>query len=86
MIIVDDSHAAENYISQLWSVHLSRFDEEDASRFKGVASALKPLLNPTNFARMFGDWDSLADKLWVDKIPTEKLASHASELRRSNLG
>lgn len=83
VIIIDDAHAAENYISQLWSVHISRFDEDDAPRFKGVASALKPLLNPTNFARLFGDWESLADKLWVDKIPTEKLAQHAEELREA---
>jgi len=81
VIIIDDAHAAENYIGQLWSVRFSRFDEDDAPRFVGVASALKPMLNPTNFARLFSDWDSLADKLWVDKIPTEQLAAHADELR-----
>lgn len=81
VIIIDDAHAAENYIGQLWTVRFNRFDEDDSSRFAGVASALRPMLNPTNFARMFTDWDSLADKLWVDKVPTEQLAAHADELR-----
>jgi Rad3-related DNA helicase len=81
VIIVDDAHAAENYMAQLWSVHFSRFDEKDGPRFNGVASALGPLLSPTNFARLTSSWESLADKLWVDKIPTLKLKEHADELR-----
>jgi superfamily II DNA or RNA helicase len=56
IVIVDDAHAAENYISQLWTVRIERFSQTDGPRYNGVASALKPILNPSNFARMFSDW------------------------------
>ena len=80
IIIVDDAHAAENYIASQWTVRISRFSAEDDTLFKAVASVLKSVLPASHYARLTGDWQGIDDVTWVDKIPTHKLADIADEL------
>lgn len=80
VIIVDDAHASENYIASTWTVRISRFEEDDQSLFKAVAGVLKGVLNDTNYRRLTGDWNSVDDVTWVDKVPTPQLAAIADEL------
>jgi hypothetical protein len=72
VVICDDAHAAENYVATLWSVRVDR--EVHAALHTALRGVLKPILDPTNFARLCGKWDSPADRAWVDKIPTPRLA------------
>ena len=81
VIIVDDAHAAENYIASLWTLQISRLDVADATLFEAVAGVLKGVLSPTNYTRLTGDWESFDDATWVDKVPTDKLVEIADELR-----
>lgn len=80
VIIIDDAHASENYIASTWTVRISRFEDDDAPLFKAVAGVLKGVLNETNYRRLTGDWSSVDDATWVDKIPTPQLAAIADEL------
>src|SRR5271154_88980 len=50
VIITDDAHAAENYISSLWTLRIERFNEEHAALYAAVANVLRPLLDPVNYA------------------------------------
>jgi hypothetical protein len=81
IIIVDDAHAAENYIASQWTMRISRFEEGDETLFKAVAGVLKSVLSDSNYTRLTGGWQSVDDASWVDKIPTHKLIEIADELR-----
>ena len=78
VIIVDDAHAAENYVSALWSVHIER--ESHASLHTAIRGILKPFLDPTNFTRLCGKWEGPADRSWVDKVPTPVFAEVRDQL------
>ncbi|MDR3383927.1 DEAD/DEAH box helicase [Cupriavidus basilensis] len=79
IIVVDDAHAAENYIASQWTLRISRFD--DGTLFKAVAAVLKGVLTDSNHARLTGRMRSVDDVTWVDKVPTGSLAEIADELR-----
>jgi len=81
VIIIDDAHAAENYLQQLWTFKVSRTEESDHLLYKAICGVLKPVLSEQNFARLTGMWSGVEDATWVDKIPTKKLLSISNELR-----
>jgi RAD3-like DEAD/DEAH box helicase len=78
VVIVDDAHAAESYIADHWSLRIGR--DEYATLHTVLRSMLKPFLDPVNFARLSGEWESPNDKAWVDKIPVPALAEIRTEL------
>jgi hypothetical protein len=80
IIIVDDAHAAENYIASQWTMRISRFEERDEALFKTVAGVLKAVLSDNNYTRLTGSCQNVDDATWVDKIPTHKLIEIADEL------
>ena len=80
VIIVDDAHASENYIANTWTLRINRFEENDEVLFKGVAGVLRGVIDDTNYRRLTGDWNSVDDATWVDKISTPQIAAIASEL------
>ncbi len=79
-IIVDDAHAAENYIATLWTLRIERNRPEHASLHAAVAGALRPFLDPMNYTRLIGNWESISDLAWADKLPTPELANIRNEL------
>lgn len=66
VIIFDDAHAAEAYVSSLWSVHIER----DTSAHIAMQALLKPHIEPLSYARISGQSETLIDEGWVEKIPT----------------
>lgn len=81
IIIVDDAHAAENYIASQWTLRLSRFSEEDGAAFLAAASVLKGVLSDSNYKRLVGESAGLDDVAWVDKLPTQQLREVSAELQ-----
>ncbi len=79
VIIVDDAHVAENYIAALWTLRIERQCPEHQTLHTAVAGVLKPLLDPMNFTRLMGTWESLADLTWADKIPSPEFADIRDE-------
>jgi hypothetical protein len=70
VIIVDDAHAAENYIAAMWSLRAERIKEEHAALYTALSGVLKPHIDSGNFVRLTGVVESMADRAWVDKLPT----------------
>lgn len=70
VVIVDDVHAAENYVASMWSLQINRNDSDHLALHTALCGILKSSLSPINYARLTGNWDNPADKAWVDKIPT----------------
>jgi len=81
VIIVDDAHAAENYISSMWSLRIDRFNAAHLPLHQALSEGiLKALLDATDYARLTGQLDaSLADVSWVEKIPTPSLVNVRNE-------
>ncbi|SEO30734.1 Replicative superfamily II helicase [Paracoccus alcaliphilus] len=79
-IIIDDAHAAENYISKMWSLELSITDEKSKAALQAVSNILKPHIGRLDFSILNGDAKSFADVGWVDKIPTPILCKIADPL------
>lgn len=73
VIIVDDAHAAENYVTELWSLHIDRFDDEHKTIHKALSTLLKSYLDPLSYTRLTGQWENPTDKTWVDKLSTPLL-------------
>lgn len=80
IIIVDDAHAAENYMASQWTLRIDRFEPEDEALFNAIAAVLKPVLNERDYIRLTGHWQGVDDVSWVDKIPSHQLAEIADEL------
>ena len=70
IIIVDDAHAAENYIASMWSMTISKYD--DPALFILIANLLCETIGIGSFTRMTSKLPGSFDAGWVDKIPTSK--------------
>jgi len=80
VIIMDDAHATENYISTMWSVKIDRANQEHSALHQSVASLLKPLLESFNYSRLMGEIESPADRSWVEKLATPELLKIKDDL------
>jgi Type III restriction enzyme, res subunit/Helicase C-terminal domain len=79
IIIVDDAHAAENYIAALWTVRIPR--REHPTPHAAIAGLIRPAIDPANFSRLTGKWESLTDAAWADKLPTPVFQGIRDEFR-----
>ena len=80
VVIVDDAHASENYIANMWSLRIDRTEPQHAAVHSALATVLKPQIAPVDFSRMTGTWSSPSDRAWVDKLPGPTLKQMAEEL------
>jgi len=81
VIILDDAHASENYITAAWSLDVDRRNSEHLPLFGALASTLKQVLSPTDYDRLTADRaEARWDETWVDSIPGPALLQIADEL------
>lgn len=80
-IIIDDAHAAENYISKLWTVKIDRYENKHKALHTALINLIKPFLGNGNWSRINGKISSIADLTWVDKLPTQYLSSIHDEFQ-----
>ncbi|KUO95789.1 DEAD/DEAH box helicase family protein [Ferroacidibacillus organovorans] len=70
VIILDDAHAAENYVTRFWSVSISRSEQE--TLYKQILSVIRHIIPRSQYIRMESDNPSPSDRQWVEKVPTPK--------------
>lgn len=80
-IIIDDAHAAENYIASLWSLHIEKHNSDHKALHTALCNLLKPYIRISDFQRLSGESHSLFDATWVDKLPTPTFLEIADEFR-----
>lgn len=78
VIILDDAHAAENYISQHWSLLIERKEHKEI--FEAIVSVIRPFLSVTDQSRLILPSDRHWDINWIDKLPTPRLIEIEGEL------
>lgn len=80
MIIVDDAHAAENYIAALWALRIDRHCPQHSVLHTAISGLLKPFLDPAHYSRLTGKIEGISDLSWTDKIPTPELSDLRDDL------
>ena len=80
VLVLDDAHVAENYISDLWTLRVERSDSSHHALHKALLNVIKPQISSTDFARLSGKWESISDKAWVNKIPTPEFMNMKNEI------
>ena len=81
VIVLDDAHAAENYVASFWSLRIPREPGEGhAALHLAICNLLSRHLTPTNLTRLQGTWEDVVDRTWVDMLPTPVLAEIKDEL------
>lgn len=76
VILIDDAHAAENYIAGMWSMAIPA----GSPLHTAFAGLLQPHLDPQDHSRLTGDWSGSADASWVEKIPSPLVQQLESEI------
>ena len=79
-IILDDAHAAENYVAKMWSLEVPSGEGPLCSLHSALAGVFKPHITSQSYARLTGDWKDSFDATWVDKLPTETVAALTPQL------
>ena len=80
LIILDDAHAAEQYVASNWTIELQRQRAEDVNLYNAITGVLKPHIDDLTFRRLTAPADSSSDINWVEKLPAERLFDISSEL------
>ena len=81
IIIIDDAHAAENYVAKLWSINIDRFEQKHSLLHSLFSNILKPYISSSSYTRLTGEAESPSDLAWVDKIPTPNLIEMHDEIQ-----
>ena len=80
LIVIDDSHAAEKYIADYWSVRVQRSKGEHATLLSQLVGVLSQVLDKSAAARLDGSSKSDYDRSWVDKLSTPDLLKISANL------
>ncbi|MGB3402468.1 MAG: DEAD/DEAH box helicase family protein [Microcoleaceae cyanobacterium] len=74
VIILDDAHAAENYIAKYWSLEISRKNNWEI--FRPLIDYFKPALSESHYSRLIRQSSDNSDAQWIEKIPTPLLCKY----------
>ena len=74
-ILLDDAHAAENYVAKMWSLKIPIGDKCYASLHASLSGIFKNHISGLSYRRLTGDWEDRFDATWVDKLPTETVSA-----------
>ncbi|MFO0140552.1 MAG: DEAD/DEAH box helicase family protein [Aphanizomenon sp.] len=80
IIILDDAHAAENYIANYWSLLIDR--KKHKILFEALVSAMKGIVLDAHYSRLIDTSPDLGDIQWVEKVPTPFLYDRLQEITR----
>ncbi|MBT2217118.1 DEAD/DEAH box helicase family protein [Virgibacillus dakarensis] len=78
ILIFDDAHSSESYISKNWSLEISRF--ENKGLYLSLIESLKDVLELTQYNRMINDEPFSEDKIWSDKLPNIKFSNKIKDI------
>lgn len=78
VILLDDAHASESYISSMWSLEIDR--KEDPVAYAAICTAIRPALPVHHYQRLVDVSEGMRDRGWVDKLPSPELSQLADEL------
>ena len=78
LIILDDAHTSENYISSCWSLTINRGNHYGA--YRAIIDTIKPNINYSVYSRMMNEDADYFDKNIIEKLPNSTLFERRNEL------
>ena len=79
-LVVDDAHAADQYIAEYWTIRLSGRDESLRPLFDALADLLSKVISPHDYARLTEEPRTFSDSLWVQMVPLPEVAIREYEI------
>lgn len=70
VIVLDDVHAADNYISQTWTVEINRCEINQKPLFDLLTGMLREHLSHSEYLRLTEDCKDESGIRWIEKMPT----------------
>lgn len=77
-IILDDTHGAEHYIADQWSLLIERHDY--ATLYSSLLAIFREFLSTSDYRNFISTDSDYRDRAWIEKIPGPYLAQVHSEL------
>ncbi len=78
LIVLDDAHAAENYVANNWSLRVERGRYPDI--YAGLLDILADFIPPGPLARFREDVPDYAQIGWIEHVPIARMAEKVQEL------
>lgn len=78
IVIFDDAHSADTYISSFWSIDINRIDDREL--YLNLAHFFKNAIGDLNYERMLNDSPDSSDLEWIDQIPITKVIDKLNSL------
>lgn len=69
VILLDDSHASENYIASNWTLRIGRLEKSHQALHQSLCNVLSSHLSSATMTKLRGDWQDANDKGWVEMLP-----------------
>ncbi len=79
LILLDDAHAAENYVGDFWSLGVDKRNHDHSSVFAALVSVFKDIMPIIDYSRFAGETDD-DDRDWVNKLPSPLFYDKHDEL------
>ncbi|NOK16339.1 DEAD/DEAH box helicase [Corallococcus carmarthensis] len=80
VLILDDAHAAENYVASMWSLRVEKTNAKHQSLHAALRSVLKKHINARDYVRLAGGDEGPVDWSWADKLPTPAFVAIQNEI------
>lgn len=80
IILLDDAHAAEQYIAKVWSLSIDRTEVAHRPLYDAIIAVLRPAIPLADYQRLVDPEQSFRDRQWVEKIPTPTLLTLIPEI------
>jgi hypothetical protein len=80
VIILDDAHAADQYISDNWCLDVRRYRKADVQLFDSIVGVLRSVLDSVTIGHLVEVANSSYDNNWSDLVSCDKLSSVVDEL------
>ena len=79
VILLDDAHAAENYVGDFWSLSVEKWSAGHETLFATLLSVLKDVLPTAEYSRLTGESED-GDRGWINKLPAPTFYDKHDEL------
>ncbi|RUQ92895.1 DEAD/DEAH box helicase [Legionella septentrionalis] len=80
VIIIDDAHASENYVSEMWTLTINQFEQSHKQLYDLLLPILGRHLDPLSFSKISGGIKTPYDLAFVEKLPTPELIKVYKEI------
>lgn len=81
LIIFDDAHSAEDYISRFWSITINRYNNK--TLYSRICEIIKDEIGDVAYTKIAKESPTINDLSWCDKVPMHKLLKKLIDIKNT---